>query len=98
MTVDVKLDLLDIDQCPSEFYASNAFMGTANCDYETTYVSSSYAIAVRRSLCKLGLLLITALLCVALCVYFYGNLSIYSEKALESFCGSAQDPKGRCSQ
>lgn len=39
MVVDVKLDLLDIEQCPSEFYASNAFMGTARCDYETTYVS-----------------------------------------------------------
>ena len=41
MTVDVKLDLLDIDQCPSEFFESNAFMGTANCDYETTSVSYS---------------------------------------------------------
>jgi len=39
VTVDVKLDLLDIEQCPSDFYTSNAFMGTARCDYETTYVS-----------------------------------------------------------
>lgn len=40
--VDVKLDLLDIEQCPSDFYASNAFMGTARCDYESTYVSVSH--------------------------------------------------------
>ena len=37
----MKLDLLDIEQCPSDFYASNAFMSTARCDYESTYVSSS---------------------------------------------------------
>jgi len=37
VVVDVKLDLLDIEQCPSDFYASNAFMGTARCDYESTY-------------------------------------------------------------
>jgi len=39
--VDIKLDLLDIEQCPSEFFSSNAFMGTARCDYESTYVSIS---------------------------------------------------------
>ncbi|KAK7494317.1 hypothetical protein BaRGS_00014420 [Batillaria attramentaria] len=37
VTVDVKLDYLDINQCPSSFYAANAFKNTARCDYESQY-------------------------------------------------------------
>lgn len=37
--VDVKLDYLDISQCPQEFYLANAFKNTAKCDFKSTYVS-----------------------------------------------------------
>lgn len=41
VTIDVKLDELDIQQCPGPFHEPNAFKNTARCDYETTYVSAA---------------------------------------------------------
>lgn len=35
--VDIKLDELDINQCPQPFYVPNAFKDTARCHYETTF-------------------------------------------------------------
>ncbi|XP_069124223.1 uncharacterized protein [Argopecten irradians] len=35
--VDVKLDYLDINQCPQDFYVANAFKNTAKCDFKSTY-------------------------------------------------------------
>ncbi|CAH1798682.1 unnamed protein product [Owenia fusiformis] len=35
--VDVKLEELDVNQCPGEFHVPNAFKSTARCDYESTY-------------------------------------------------------------
>jgi len=35
--VDVKLDELNIQQCPHSFHVPNAFKDTARCDFETTY-------------------------------------------------------------
>ncbi|ESO93259.1 hypothetical protein LOTGIDRAFT_119445 [Lottia gigantea] len=37
VTVDVKLDYLDINQCPSEFHVPNAFKNTARCHYKSQY-------------------------------------------------------------
>ncbi|XP_076444630.1 uncharacterized protein LOC143282762 isoform X1 [Babylonia areolata] len=37
VTVDVSLDYLDINQCPSNFYVANAFKNTARCDYQSQY-------------------------------------------------------------
>ncbi len=45
MTVDVKLDELDIQQCPQAFHVPNAFKDTARCHYETTYVSIIASLA-----------------------------------------------------
>ncbi|CAD5117999.1 DgyrCDS6740 [Dimorphilus gyrociliatus] len=42
VTVDVKLETLDLNQCPAEFYIANAFKNTARCHYESTYVSICY--------------------------------------------------------
>ena len=39
ITVDVKLDELDINQCPADFYIPNAFKNTAKCDFQSQYVS-----------------------------------------------------------
>ncbi|XP_041376803.1 uncharacterized protein LOC121389271 [Gigantopelta aegis] len=36
VTVDVPLNLLEIDQCPSPFYMANAFKNTARCDQLST--------------------------------------------------------------
>ena len=40
VTVDVKLDELDIQQCPMPFHVPNAFKDTCRCDFESTYVSN----------------------------------------------------------
>ena len=40
VTVDVKLDELDTNQCSADFHVPNAFKNTARCHYETTYVSA----------------------------------------------------------
>lgn len=37
VTVAVKLDELDINQCPQDYFVPNAFKDTARCHYETTY-------------------------------------------------------------
>ncbi|KAK7107826.1 uncharacterized protein [Littorina saxatilis] len=37
VTVDVQLDYLDINQCPSNFYVANAFKNTARCDYRSQF-------------------------------------------------------------
>ena len=42
--VDVRLDELDINQCPQEYHIPNAFKATARCHYESTYVSISLYI------------------------------------------------------
>jgi len=36
VTADIRLDELDIDQCPTEYYVPNAFKGTARCHFDTT--------------------------------------------------------------
>ncbi|KAK2162767.1 hypothetical protein LSH36_92g05014 [Paralvinella palmiformis] len=35
--VDVRLDLLDINQCPMDFHVPNAFKDTARCHFDNTY-------------------------------------------------------------
>ena len=40
--VDVKLEGLDINQCPAEEHVNNAFKNTAKCHYESQYVSFKY--------------------------------------------------------
>jgi len=37
VTVDVRLDELDINQCPQDYFVPNAFKDTARCHYDTTY-------------------------------------------------------------
>ena len=37
--VDVKLEGLDINQCPTDGTVNNAFKNTAKCHYESQYVS-----------------------------------------------------------
>ncbi len=39
VVVDVKLDELDINQCPMDFHVPNAFKDTSRCHFENTYVS-----------------------------------------------------------
>ena len=39
MIVDVRLDELDLNQCPMDYHVANAFGNTARCQFETTYVS-----------------------------------------------------------
>lgn len=46
VTVDVKLDELDINQCPQDYFVPNAFKDTARCHYETTYVCVWLFIAI----------------------------------------------------
>ena len=40
VAVDVKLEHLDINQCPTEDQNSNVFSNTAKCHYKTQYVST----------------------------------------------------------
>lgn len=40
VTVDVPLDLLEINPCPQPFYVQNAFKNTARCHTESTTVST----------------------------------------------------------
>ena len=44
--VDIKLDELDINQCPQPFYVPNAFKDTARCHYESTFVSMGLCVFV----------------------------------------------------
>jgi hypothetical protein len=37
VTVDIRLDELDINQCPQDYFVPNAFKDTARCHYDTTY-------------------------------------------------------------
>lgn len=37
VTVEVKLDYLDINQCPGEFFEANGFKNTARCNYQSSY-------------------------------------------------------------
>ncbi|KAK3097577.1 hypothetical protein FSP39_011090 [Pinctada imbricata] len=37
ITVDVKLDYLEINQCPGDFSVANAFKNTARCHYKSQY-------------------------------------------------------------
>ena len=37
--MDVKLDYLQINQCPGPFNQANAFKNTAKCHFKSTYVS-----------------------------------------------------------
>jgi len=37
VTVDIRLDELDINQCPQDYFMPNAFKDTARCHYDTTY-------------------------------------------------------------
>ena len=39
--VNMRLDALDINQCPQDYYVPNAFKATARCNYDTTYVRTS---------------------------------------------------------
>ncbi|XP_071112765.1 uncharacterized protein [Haliotis cracherodii] len=37
VTVEAKLDYLDINQCPAEFHSANSFKNTARCHFESQY-------------------------------------------------------------
>lgn len=41
VTVEAKLDYLDINQCPAEFHSANSFKNTARCHFESQYVSNA---------------------------------------------------------
>lgn len=40
VTVDVKLDFLEIQQCPGDYTVANAFKNTARCHFKSQYVSA----------------------------------------------------------
>lgn len=40
VTVTMDLQMLDINQCPGQYYTPNAFKDTNKCDTKTSYVSS----------------------------------------------------------
>ncbi|XP_041376152.1 uncharacterized protein LOC121388737 [Gigantopelta aegis] len=48
VTVDVPLDLLEIDQCPGPFYMANAFKNTARCDQISTSCRKQNGFAFQR--------------------------------------------------
>ncbi|CAG2220779.1 unnamed protein product [Mytilus edulis] len=62
VTVDVKLDYLQITQCPGPFYQANAFKNTAKCHYQSTYCiptpgripDKRYAIGNYKCECRQG--------------------------------------------
>lgn len=41
VTVDVKLDFLELRQCPGDYSVANAFKNTARCHFKSQYVSSA---------------------------------------------------------
>ena len=47
VTVDVKLDELDIQQCSQSYHVPNAFKNTARC-HASTYVSIRYVFVIVR--------------------------------------------------
>lgn len=51
VTVDVKLDFLEIQQCPGDHTVANAFKNTARCHFKTQYVSSVYLLSIPSIYC-----------------------------------------------
>ena len=45
--VDIRLDELDINQCPMDFHVPNAFKGTARCHYEDSVVSRKCTVNLK---------------------------------------------------
>jgi len=58
VTVDVRLDELDINQCPQDYFIPNAFKDTARCHYDTTMCTflagRKFNIGAYKCECKVG--------------------------------------------
>lgn len=50
VTVDVKLDFLELRQCPGDYSVANAFKNTARCHFKSQYVSSASVYTYKRNI------------------------------------------------